>query len=353
MTVRRGVTLIEALVAIFVCAIGLLSILALFPLGAIKMAQAIQADRVRYAALKASALSEARDLRHDTAYYLPPGSPATLPPTNAAPFDFFINNAVTNAAGLPALNTQAPPQAPQLVSYTGPGYPLFIDPIGVSSSMPAAIGTLNGTTLIARQNVSFVSPGNVAQALYWFSLLDDIEFENDGPLSGLARIGASGTVNRSARYSYAYMLRRPRWWDAAVVDVSVVVYERRPIQASSVEYVYGSPATAGAPGATVTGTNEVTITYSGERPPLRKGSWLLDATVDPMGSFVGNQPNIQGLFYRVTDVSDLSATSVAVQLEQPLRGPLVTPLPNASNQRTFVIMEGVIEVLDRASGWKP
>ncbi len=38
---RRGITLIEVLVAIFIMAIGLLAILTLFPLGALRMAEAL------------------------------------------------------------------------------------------------------------------------------------------------------------------------------------------------------------------------------------------------------------------------------------------------------------------------
>src|SRR5690348_1094775 len=46
---RAGFTLVEALVAIFVLAIGLLALLTLFPLGALTMAQAIRDDRAALA----------------------------------------------------------------------------------------------------------------------------------------------------------------------------------------------------------------------------------------------------------------------------------------------------------------
>jgi type II secretory pathway pseudopilin PulG len=42
---RSGITLVEVLVAIFIMGIGLLALLTLFPLGAISMAQQVQADR--------------------------------------------------------------------------------------------------------------------------------------------------------------------------------------------------------------------------------------------------------------------------------------------------------------------
>jgi hypothetical protein len=54
-----GVTLVEVLAAIFVMAIGLLSLLALFPLGALSMAQAIKDDRAATIAARADAFSKA------------------------------------------------------------------------------------------------------------------------------------------------------------------------------------------------------------------------------------------------------------------------------------------------------
>src|SRR5687767_14193572 len=50
---RRGATLIEVLVAIFIMAIGLLALLTLFPIGALRMAQSIQDERTGAAAMNA------------------------------------------------------------------------------------------------------------------------------------------------------------------------------------------------------------------------------------------------------------------------------------------------------------
>jgi prepilin-type N-terminal cleavage/methylation domain-containing protein len=50
---RPGVTLLEVLVAIFIMAIGLLALLTLFPLGAMRMAQALKDDRAAQTAVSA------------------------------------------------------------------------------------------------------------------------------------------------------------------------------------------------------------------------------------------------------------------------------------------------------------
>ena len=54
-----GSTLVEVLAAIFVMAIGLLSLLVLFPLGALSMAEAVKDDRAATIASQANAFSEA------------------------------------------------------------------------------------------------------------------------------------------------------------------------------------------------------------------------------------------------------------------------------------------------------
>ena len=69
--VRRGVTLLEVLVAIYIVGIGLLALLALFPLGMLRMAQAVQDDRVAVLATESVALSKAgTDLVSRTVEYV-------------------------------------------------------------------------------------------------------------------------------------------------------------------------------------------------------------------------------------------------------------------------------------------
>src|SRR5207253_6876299 len=63
---RSGVTLIEVLVSIFVTAIGLLALLALFPVGAFSMATAIKNGRCVQASINAKALANGRQIWTDT-----------------------------------------------------------------------------------------------------------------------------------------------------------------------------------------------------------------------------------------------------------------------------------------------
>src|ERR1700676_2510472 len=66
---RQGTTLIEVLVAIFVMGIGLLALMAMFPLAAVSMARSIRDDRVAHAATNAKAIAIAKSIRLDNQLY--------------------------------------------------------------------------------------------------------------------------------------------------------------------------------------------------------------------------------------------------------------------------------------------
>ena len=71
MTRRSGFTLIEALMAVFVMAIGLLALLTLFPLGAMQMDKAIKDQRSAEAANNAISICKALDMANDTSVNQP------------------------------------------------------------------------------------------------------------------------------------------------------------------------------------------------------------------------------------------------------------------------------------------
>ena len=311
---RAGATLMEVLVAIFIMGIGLLAILALFPLGAIRMAQAVQDDRAGHLALNGLAVAQTYNLRNDpvvTAAFANPGG------------------------GLP-------PAHPDL-----PGYPVYADPFGVLNFMGNVGDPAAGLPLaITRKSPSFLS-GSRNMAIRWFTLLDDMRFGPDGipPATGSAVVEREGTL------SYALMFRQPRSAVPNVVEVSVVVYSRRPLLTPIGVGEATYPAQFNTPS-----TNMITLNTKGQaKPRLQAGSWILDGTFQPgklngQPALYNGQPTgwAHGYFYRVVSVNQIDPNTVEVEVATPLRD-----WPNATigTSGTIIVMDNVVEVLERGTGW--
>lgn len=343
---HSGTTLVEVLVAIFITALGLMGLLALFPLGAVSMARAIQDSRSAQAAAMAAAVAESMNIRNDP---LVIGSP-----------DVFIDSGIVGLDGKPVL-----------ASPDGPSYPVFVDPL-VAYAFPvqapgvaqanSSVGHLQRGGALNRRNVSFVR--SLPGALRWFTLTDDLTFQKDGPYIGLAcnNPGPSGVVQRQGRYSWSYLLRRSRSADKSVVDLTVVVYSGRGLQQN-----YNTPQASLNFGETAYGsvafdtTTNVVSVYWGtretnpEKPAIRPGNWILDATmvkeVPPKsGRF---QPEPHGFFYRVVNVTE-KPNEVDLELQtNPRRSTInrTTGLPVPYG--VLVVLDNVVEVFEKGPGWRP
>src|SRR5947209_185623 len=111
---RRGVTLTEVLVAIFIMGIGLLALLVLFPLGALTMAQAVKDDRTGHAAANGIAVAKAMNVRNNFA-----GA------TNAYTNPYFAPQAMSTTS-LPDLNWYGANISSPGFGYDGPSYPVYV-----------------------------------------------------------------------------------------------------------------------------------------------------------------------------------------------------------------------------------
>jgi hypothetical protein len=319
-TRRAGTTLMEVLVAIFIMGIGLLSLLVLFPLGALNMAQAIKDDRIALVSANAAALAEGRDIRNDFQLL-------------GAGTDYFKDPSIGGNVVTPA-------------SDDGPSYAVLIDPIGSLSAPPANqfwVGDkgplLQGS--IPRRTVSFI--GNNPQtmpalATQAFSLMDEIRFADTGSPDL-----TSGEVERDTGISFAYLMRRPRTADRSVVDVSIVIFVGRSVRATQdlapPEYTY---YTIGNSSVTYDNTrNVLVVTWDpnvGESaPPIKAGGWFLDGTLG------------HGFWYRATDVQEAGANTLEISVATPFKG-----FPaNAQTSGVVMFLDGVAEVVEKNSGWQP
>jgi type II secretory pathway pseudopilin PulG len=324
---RPGITLLEVLVAIFIMAIGLLALLVLFPLGALSMADALKNDRTAAAAAAATELAETFDVRHD-----PNLKPA--PPQSIFEKPTFVNWK----------------QALQPTNPDGPGYPVLVDPAysqfadNVGEYPPGAPTVTPG---VPRIRPSYVPPMPPAAFNYattrWFTLLDDMSFNPDGtPL-----LGSANNIQRGDRFTWAYLLRRPRSASDAVVDLTVVVFSSRPTALPTGETTFQASNTD-QNGQPLPAT-EVLLTYTPPNVPnVKRGAWVLDTTYDTTGT----APPVHGYFYRVAGVTENPiAHTVTLELETSLKTPAAQP--NMPTINAITVMENVAEVFDKGPGWAP
>ncbi len=293
---RPGVTLIEVLVAIFIMAIGMLALLVLFPLGALKMGQALRDDRCASSAALADSIALAWDIRHDP-------------------------NALGAYIATPAVNT----------AITGPSNGVYIDPYGALTG-----STTVGASALPRRTFSILGvPVAGNQAVRWCTLLDDITFAVDGTpdlgSNNNATNNAPGYAQRAEAYTWAWLVRQAQAGSSAVVQMDVVVYRKR----DTTVLVEPTFAAAGA-----VNTNTMTLTYGaqGAQPNLRTGQWVLDTSPSSYGNNA-----VPGYFYRVIGYTDYGNGTMLLELESNLK----------QNVTQVVVPDAVAEVFSRGTGWRP
>lgn len=385
---RPGFSLTEVLIAIFVLALALMGILSLFAFGMVRMGQAIKDDRCALA--NHNATTQLRLYWKDQLELVPPLQvQPNMPPYQVRDyfFDAMLNpNApYLPPAGVipPAYQSAVTPPIPFYVNL--PSYPVFIDAVGFNN--PYNVGQpqqfwIGGTpgTIPRRslRDIDYIWNGaanayvpNPYKQLFIdhnFHLMDDVGFANDGTptnssgqtMSALPAGQKVGQVQVDGRFSWAYLLRRPKaiLWDVA--DLTVVVYSGRTSDAPIAETLCMANF--------VPGTTELTLLYTGNRPNVRKGVWILDATMfQPVASSLGpTTPEPHGFFYRVIAVTNETSPAgavpgtITVELQQEIqqvRDMAGNVIPDTLNPHgtgnpltpygVAAILDNVVEVFDR------
>jgi hypothetical protein len=312
MKTRAGLTLIETLIAIFIMSIGMLCLLTLFPVGAFSMANALRDQRIQEAGQQAKTTADMRDVRNDT----------------LAAYQNGFSSASLQRPALPN-------------GWTGPSYPVFADPWGVTIGSPAFVGTWNNATgagRVTRTNLSFAN--SRATAALYCGLQDELTFNDDGTPD------VSNGLQREPKITWAYWARRPNNSIPNVVDLSIVVFHDRNLLLAATDTQYTNFSfNANTPTAVSINANL--------KPEARRGQWLVDMTANnPRGNAnqvaaaMKNGP-VQGNWYRITEVVeaiDRTTGTDIVVLE-------LSPQPQVAIQ-SFVVMDGVAEVIPLGTGWK-
>ncbi len=404
---RSGATLTEVLVAIFVMAIGLLALLTLFPLGALSMAQAIKDDRSSHAAKNAFNIAEAymsissgvgpviqttpgiqydpfvTDNSQFLRYVGATGGVYQGPPRNSS--SYFLNpypGIPQIAAGVVQLS--APDLRTATIGSDGPSYPIYVDPWGwnafratpsavapnpangvpvpywtvgnvpLPGSAPTPSFPFGGFASIPRLPLSGLLTGPLPPNQWltrWCTLADDITFQDDATPS-LSTL----SVQRENRYTWAWLLRRTNAKVDKSVDIQVIVYSGRSLTNPGETPILFSPDALGNPTIPFVtfdpNLNYVDIAWlpGQDKPPVRSGSWILDATMEFFYPFPPTPQNIadpHGYFYRVVGTTDLSSTSMRLELQTKPKKASFYPTPGTGVPVPYgvlIVMDNVVEV---------
>jgi type II secretory pathway pseudopilin PulG len=367
---RSGITLVEVLVAIFVMALGLMALLTLFPVGALSMAQAIQAERAAEASQNANALFR---INWKQLVETNPGmpDPTNLDPAleNPCPVAGYLpDRSQTNpmdpsypvlidAAGVNALPAGAMPPPPP-----GPPAPNFRDWVAGMTCAGVPRRTLTSIANTIGKPTPILNPTYLT--LSQFGSLDDLNLGKDLDLAnGLLPGQPLSPVQRDNRYSWSLLVRRPRTSEKRFLNVSLVIYRGRtlvPQEESAFEAWFSVDNVTTPPLPSVNGDHMVAwIVWdpaaSQTQPTLRAGNFILDVNDSPPA---GGQPWVpMADFYRVVNVGEaapmalpVGTTKQYVPVELQIGDRTATLTPTIANRKSrVVVMEYMVEVIDKSS----
>lgn len=305
---RSGISLLEVLVGMGIMAVGAIAVFVLFPFSAINVSRALIDDRTTTCAITAD--GQLRDIHRKVVEGLTPNEP------------YFA--AMDNPGnGLTGLNG----------TEEGPSYPVAIDPMGIAARGPAPLGDA-GQTKLPRVDLSLLG-GNASMALRFCSQMDGLSYSEDGEVIG-------GNEMRELRYNWMWVVQRPVNRDRFSVRQQVVVFDKRV-------HRYAPPGSEAVyTGVTFTPA-DTTITRVPATAEVRKGSWVMDAT---LGNDTANRPLRHGEFYRVISVTEDTANGTyTLEVHKPIVR--ADGLFNRARTTDFaytgtlVVMPAVVDVYER------
>jgi hypothetical protein len=386
-TRRPGTSLMEVLIAMGILAIGMLAIMALFPIGAVNMARAINQNRAAEAGTNSDAMFRyywknawvdrlnGGGLRALDGTWVP--QPAPNPPvrvqgaSDIEPMMLWLDCVPSPVTGLPVDPVTGFPNRAIPTTSAQPSFPVLVDPVGYLTQTPAPPPTVSYQNYIASNNqlprrttlaAAAAGPNPTRATVRLTTLLDDMSYDGNGEPASY-----TGQLERGGRYNVAWLMQRPKNNVPHEVHLTVLVYAgRSPTDTPSSETAF--PAVATDYYANVDPKPKsltVSLIVNGNpqpRPPLMAGKWVAFSTpIQPQPA-----PPTPGAgvaypafdFYRIAAVQDVDATTLTLELEQPLRTYDTTTLVNHSNPAavppapatlsgSVVVFDNLFEVFDR------
>ena len=311
---RPGLTLTEALVAMFVAALGMISLLTLFPLGALQMGQALKDSRTAEAARQADSLM--RNYWRDAVEQRQTYDPGMFTSMNSPP---------TGTPAHPMVSVAVDPTV-------SASYPVFLDPIGDFSQTGTANSWVTGANQpgLPRRNLINSVTGSFQQRLRFCTLLDDLTYD----VTGTGAPTASVPVERGGRYNWLAIVQRPAHSSENLANLSILVFDGRAPG-------YAIPNGEAVFTPTLLSGSALTFTYTGARPPVSKGRWIALHTLVEATAANPTKTNVLQ-FYRVVSANDEVAGTLDIELQTPIRSEQL----NFSTTRV-IVFTGLSEVFER------
>jgi prepilin-type N-terminal cleavage/methylation domain-containing protein len=355
---RRGFSLTEVIVALFIMALGIISLLTLFPLGAVQMGKALRDDRSQTTAVIADGKMRLLwEHEFKTIPFVTPNPPITPPPPYPQLFEYkslFVQNMTSPATGLAASFSNVS---------SGAMYPILCDPIGVFSypgnkSIGVAATPLPATVQFKRINITGINgPNALNTAANFLTMPDDLTFD---PASSHPAVEA-GSIARQGRFNFAYVLQVPNYSTQSVCDMKVLVFDRRipginPIAPNNELTLNGTTSAIQMTTPTITApmisAGLTQLTFNTTDLGLRSGAWLMDGTVgDPVLPDPSSLPTPRAApirtanFYRILSVEEVAGTTI-VDLETAWKKP-TADMEILSYTPTIYYFRELIDVYDR------
>jgi hypothetical protein len=318
-THRSGTSLLEVLVGMGILAVGAISAFVLFPLSAINVGRALIDDRTTTCAITADG-----QLRQVHQRVVDMGEPSGEP--------YF--QAMDNAGNGLIVTADDP----------GPSFPVAIDPMGAEARAgtpgQTALGD-TGQTRLPRVSLNLITadPGRRRLALRFCSQMDGLTYTESGEVpGGTTPVGEL----RELRYNWMWVVQRPVNRDRFNVRQQVVVFDKRV-------HMYAPPGSEAVFNNVTFTPSETTITNVPTTAEIRKGSWVMDATIDPTRALR------QAEFYRVLSVTEVTAANGTTTYTLEVHKPVVRAdgLFNRTTPSLYtypgslVVMPAVVDVYER------
>ena len=375
---RRGLSLVEVLIAMFVMAIGMIAIFTLFPLGAIKIGQALKDDRCSQTATQADAYMRSY-WRSEVVKKLTSPVPGLLSGVSE-PFYGAIDesNSLVGGGSLP---TSIPIAAPVggYSDFNAPGYPVMIDPLGYESragsfdqsvvAYTASAGTSTVRLLPRRQLLQVANaptpPSTVTRQQAAFriaSMSDDYTFSKNGsPVSYDPVTSLAEPITRQGRYSWAALVQRIDRLPRGTAKLTVMVFDGRPRLPArtppngTTPRAYNDELMVYPAANSPAGSRQVTVdvpTRGADDPVLvREGGWVLDGTLATAPASAAT-PVREAKFYRIVAATEVAAnadlTRYTLDLDKPLDSALAAPGAGGTPSNLY-FFAGLSEVFERNS----